>query len=402
MVITCGSCETRFQVADGRIPEKGAWVRCSRCHHRFLVTPSSDGDQEGAGYEDSVPPDAEEPGGSTETDLDNPQFLFDRAEANEDEDPDDLDDETAMQIEGSSTPMPGQDYGQTGWQPPADEDDGRAEPVPKALAPPEDGPDTLAEDFEALEATGSAVAESAGEAEESFADIGVDESGLPDLDDDGEAMESWDTLATGRVPDAPAEGVSSTPPESKGGGWRRSSRDFTPTSPELGVQGPDLESFTLRVLAVIVAVALSVGGVRAVVLHGLGEVGGPETVVANGWQATDLQVFRLRDGSGLPVLVVRGKLYRSGREAPPRVRATLLDQSGRALAEPTPAVLVRLSDDELSPESLSERLAAYNSWARAGAPAIVRGFTVLVPEPSADARRFRLEILPAGSDEKRI
>ena len=149
-------------------------------------------------------------------------------------------------------------------------------------------------------------------------------------------MESWDTLATGRVPDAPAEGVPGAPPESKGRGSKRSRRDFTPTSPEVGVQGPDLESFTLRVLAVIVAVALSAGGVRAVVLHGLGEVGGPDTVVANGWRATDLQVFRLRDGSGLPVLVMRGKLYLGGREAPPRVQATLLDQSGRALAEPPP------------------------------------------------------------------
>ena len=397
MVITCGSCETRFQVADGRIPQKGAWVRCSRCHHRFLVTPSSDGDLEGADYEDSAPPDAEEPGGSTETDLDNPQFLFDRAGADEDEDPDDRDDETAMQIEGSSTPMPGEDYGQTGWEPPADAGDMRAAPVPDALASAEDGPDPLAQEFEALEATGSA-----GEAEDSFAGIGIDVSELPGLDDDGDAMESWDTLATGRVPDAPAEGVPGAPPESKGRGSRRSRRDFTPASPEVGVQGPDLESFTLRVLAVIVAVALSAGGVRAVVLHGLGEVGGPETVVANGWRATDLQVFRLRDGSGLPVLVMRGKLYRGGREAPPRVQATLLDQSGRALAEPTPAVLVRLSDDELSPESLSERLAAYNSWTRAGAPAIVRGFTVLVHEPSADARRFRLEVLPARSDGERI
>ena len=302
MVITCGSCETRFQVADGRIPEKGAWVRCSRCHHRFLVTPSSDGDLEGADYEDSAPPDAEEPGGSTETDLDNPQFLFDRAGADEDEDPDDRDDETAMQIEGSSTPMPGEDYGQTGWEPPADAGDMSAAPVPNALASAEDGPDPLAQEFEALEATGSA-----GEAEDSFAGIGIDVSELPGLDDDGDAMESWDTLATGRVPDAPAEGVPGAPPESKGRGSRRSRRDFTPASPEVGVQGPDLESFTLRVLAVIVAVALSAGGVRAVVLHGLGEVGGPETVVANGWRATDLQVFRLRDGSGLPVLVMRGK-----------------------------------------------------------------------------------------------
>ena len=70
----------------------------------------------------------------------------------------------------------------------------------------------------------------------------------------------------------------------------------------------------------------------------------------------------------------------------------MLDPSGRAVADPTPAVLVRLSDEELTPDALSERLASYQGSARAEAPAIVRGFTILVPEPPPTARRFRLHL----------
>ena len=160
---------------------------------------------------------------------------------------------------------------------------------------------------------------------------------------------------------------------------------------------PDLESFTLRVLAIVVALALSAGGVRAVVLHGMGEVGGPGTVDTNGWQATELQVHRLHDAAGQPVIVIRGKLYRSGREPAPDVQATLLDRSGRGLGEPTSALLVRLKDSELTPDSLSYQLDGYSEWTRARPPSTVQGFTVLVPDPPDNAGRFRLELLPRHS-----
>ena len=139
MVITCASCETRFQVADGRIPEKGAWVRCSRCHHRFLVTPSVDGTSAEPEEQDSAPPEMDEQGATTETDLDNPQFLFDREE--ESSEGGDADDAAAMEIEGSETPMPGQDYGQTGWQDHPDEPEespAPAEPSPSERSHPRD------------------------------------------------------------------------------------------------------------------------------------------------------------------------------------------------------------------------------------------------------------------------
>jgi predicted Zn finger-like uncharacterized protein len=39
MIVTCASCLTKFNLEDSRIPEKGAKVRCSRCHHVFYVVP---------------------------------------------------------------------------------------------------------------------------------------------------------------------------------------------------------------------------------------------------------------------------------------------------------------------------------------------------------------------------
>lgn len=39
MIVTCERCNTRFQLADVRVPEGGARVRCSRCKHAFLVQP---------------------------------------------------------------------------------------------------------------------------------------------------------------------------------------------------------------------------------------------------------------------------------------------------------------------------------------------------------------------------
>jgi hypothetical protein len=315
------------------------------------------------------------------TDLDNPEFLFERAEG--DSEPEDVGDGERMQIEGSSTPMP-EDLAQSGWQ---------ERPAGRELEQ-EAGASTTDSDSE--------MSEGSGVEDESFAgvdaDSDVDASAIPDLDEDGDPLESWDTMGAGKLP-APPPGESAGSPgasafERPAAATKQQDPAPAPSRVELPSKGPDLESFTLRVLAIIVAVVLSAGGVKAVALHGMGEVAGPEAVVENGWQASELQSFRLRDGSGRPVFVVRGKLYRDGRQPPPLVQATLLDQSGRAVADPTAAVLRRLSDDELSPDALSERLVGDDGWTRPRAPAIVRGFTVLVPEPPDGARRFRLDLLP--------
>ena len=39
MIVTCGSCLTKFRLDDSKISTKGTKVRCSRCQHTFLVMP---------------------------------------------------------------------------------------------------------------------------------------------------------------------------------------------------------------------------------------------------------------------------------------------------------------------------------------------------------------------------
>lgn len=387
MVITCASCETRFQVADGRIPVKGAWVRCSRCHHRFLVTPSSDADASQPEYEDSA---LEESGGSTETDLDNPQFLFERNETPPAEAGDSVD---SLQLEGTATPAPPRRERPS----PDGADLALGDEDPLAGLDAEIDEEREGDSFEAL--TPPLGQDDLGSAEQSFAGIAADEcptkgagkgpdlSSLPDLDD--EPDDSWDTMTAMEVPSSAGSSAFDRAESAP----KRESSAPSPAAPELSPRRADLESFTLRVLAVVVAVALSAGGVRAVALHGLGEVAGPETVESDGWQAAELEAYNLRDDSGRPVLVVRGKLYRNGRAAPPRVLATLLDPSGRPIGDATAAALVRLDDEELSPTALGQRLVGYDDWVRSEIPAIVRGFTVLVPEPPLRARRYRLELV---------
>lgn len=39
MIVTCGSCLTKFRLDDHKISTKGTKVRCSRCQHISLVIP---------------------------------------------------------------------------------------------------------------------------------------------------------------------------------------------------------------------------------------------------------------------------------------------------------------------------------------------------------------------------
>jgi predicted Zn finger-like uncharacterized protein len=58
IVVQCPSCQARFHLAQERIPEKGARVRCSRCEHRFYVTSSGDV-TEAKPRKEKAPPDTE-------------------------------------------------------------------------------------------------------------------------------------------------------------------------------------------------------------------------------------------------------------------------------------------------------------------------------------------------------
>ncbi len=42
IVVQCPGCSARFSLAKDRVPKKGARVRCSRCQHRFYVSPDGE------------------------------------------------------------------------------------------------------------------------------------------------------------------------------------------------------------------------------------------------------------------------------------------------------------------------------------------------------------------------
>jgi hypothetical protein len=93
------------------------------------------------------------------------------------------------------------------------------------------------------------------------------------------------------------------------------------------------------------------------------------------------------------VLVVRGALRGSGAAPAPDVRLELRDASGRPLAAPTFAAPVRLAGADLSPAALSRGLEAGFGAARHRSIRTPSGFTLLVPDPPAEARSFRVRLI---------
>jgi hypothetical protein len=148
----------------------------------------------------------------------------------------------------------------------------------------------------------------------------------------------------------------------------------------------------VRASAVALGLLLCSAGLRVLVTHGTGTPPGPEVVRANGWMATEVEARHLRDELGRRVLVLRGNLIPEGPQAAPRLETTLLDAAGNPLPIDAFAVLKRLERQELTPRVLSGWLA--NGAGPPPARGPVTGFTVLVPDPPGDARRFRVDLLP--------
>jgi hypothetical protein len=166
---------------------------------------------------------------------------------------------------------------------------------------------------------------------------------------------------------------------------------------EADLMGGRLTERLLRIAAIAAGLFLAVAGVSAMATHGLGHEPGPETLQGAGWVATDIEALQLRDASERLVLVLRGLLLPQGGGPPPVITARLLDDKGVAIGPPHRGVLMRLGKPELSPRAISAALAPGATFPDPGAKG-TNGFTVLIPDPAPDARRFEIDLLGARSE----
>jgi predicted Zn finger-like uncharacterized protein len=169
---------------------------------------------------------------------------------------------------------------------------------------------------------------------------------------------------------------------------KRRGREAAPFDPE----APSSLGTILRVAACLVGVALLAGTLRGLQMQREASAKIPEAEQSAGWTATDVETFVARDSLGVRVLVVRGNLFPNGPASPPEVEVSLLESDGRRVGEPQRAWLERLDDAEIAPDELSVRLAS-ESGEISGAGPQVTGFTALLPDPPARARRVQVTLL---------
>ena len=145
--------------------------------------------------------------------------------------------------------------------------------------------------------------------------------------------------------------------------------------------------------------ALLGGAVRGLRLQREANLGAPAVEQAAGWVAADVETFVARDSTGARVLVVRGNLFPDGAAPPPEVEVSLLETDGARVGTPSRAWLQRLDDAEIAPDRLAIRLAS-NAGELSGMGPQITGFTALLPDPPARARRISIE-LSAGKAAQR-
>ena len=427
MIIDCESCGTRFNLADGQVPPQGARVRCSKCHHRFHVMPPMDADPEptpeevpgppdagppDAGPPDAGPPDAGHPdagppaasppaagppnagrpgggspdrgrrgagrpgaaAGGDDPDLDNPEFLFDPKE--------EADAGLARdEVEFSEV----------------EEDLSEPDSTPSLGTTPEDHADVREQVF-GLEPDQELSRRRPDDDAPPVEEPAAKRKEMPSRSA-ADTLDDWD--ATPELDNAGEDGRSTPPPPAPLSGSDRVARASAAPPPRLpeDADGSSVASraagAAVRTTAVAIGVLLVLGGVRLLLSHGVGARPGPDVVRAHGWTATDIEARHVEDELGRRVLVLRGALIPEGPGRPPRVQTTLLDELGKpVMAEPV-SVLERLEGAALAPEAVGNLLrAGAEGFRRRAGP--VSGFTVLIPGPPEAARRFRLDLLPAG------
>ncbi len=430
MTVECENCKTRFHVADARIPAKGARVRCSRCHHRFHITPSyAPPKQQRAPAQGS----AAEPvlGGEAareQDQLDNPEFLFDKPEAE------------PKQPARVRRPEPAEAETQL-------DQPGLAEP-PEAITPPpppeervvesggmtaqellDDGvPDLPTGRFELGGSLGEPNSEIGSGEEVSSAtarallgvDLDVDDSSEPlaplvparpskpafaeiaaiaaELgEDEDSSFADWDPLAT---PSTAATGATTTaaprttklfPDPPRAQALAKPKRRAEPEAPVFDPEAAGPAALILRVAAMSVGLALLAAAGRLLWLQRDSQAAAPEVVQAAGWVAADLETFLARSADGERVVVVRGNLFPEGSAPPPAVEVRLLGADGEPLVESHRTWLERIDDAEVAPDRLSLRLAAAGGEIGAIGQ-LVTGFTAVIPDPPPGVRRVEVAL----------
>lgn len=355
MVVVCKNCETRFNLPDEKIPPGGAKVRCSRCEHAFHVDPPGplEARPSPGRPEDTDTGRPEEPAPFREdSDLEHPEFLFGVDE----------DDEAAGKSEEGVLGGAASDDFDLGE---IDEPPPELGTIDADLSPPDDGLQLVSE-VEARE-------------QES---------------EDSEPGDSWDPFDDGLATPPPLRAREPIPVRS---GQGFAEQEFERADASEGEEKAAPAARAKRrgpgrlapLLATVVGVFLIVGGLRALKLYAIDHEPGPPSVRTTGWIATDIHAMYVRDASGRRVLVVRGNLASDGSTRTPKVWATLLDADGEALGSSVSGLMTRLEVAELGPEALKRR---FDSPARSRIIGRIKGFTVLIPDPSEEARRYRVEL----------
>ena len=356
MVVVCKNCDTRFNLPDEKIPAKGAKVRCSRCEHAFHVDPPRPPEARPSPGrpEDTELARPEEPSPVLEdSDLENPEFLFGV---------DEEDEEAGKPEEGilGAAPSEGFDLGNLGEPQP------ELGSVDADLSPP--GGLELVSEVEAR-----------------------------DREQESEASEpgdSWDPFDDGLATPPPMRSPEPIPVRS-GQGFAEEAFERADAFEGEAAAAPAARAKRrgpgrlAPFLATVVGVFLIVGGLRALKLYAIDHVPGPPTVRTTGWIATEIHATHVRDASGRRVLVVRGNLSSDGSTRTPKVWATLLDADGEVVGSSVSGLMTRLEGAALAPEALMRRL---DSPGRSRITGRTRGFTVLIPDPSEEARRYRVEL----------
>lgn len=464
MIVQCENCETRFHVADARIPEKGARVRCSRCHHRFHITPSSGASGGPSPAGDVSARSQARGGEPREDDeLDNPEFLFDgesgersasrpapratrtasagksaprEPEPSEASEPAEaaphvpeppppptpapaLEErvvsttgKTAQEMLDAGAPNLGPRTGPVEFAPAMEERASDSDDTRSRFFLGEDSPPAKPETTPSLRPAKAKPAKTPPPAPEVEAAFGGS------LGDEEEGDAGWDSLTRSDEPvnvfeagasfglvtetAAPAAPASHTP----------ATVFDQPDLPEANTkkrQAPKVKTFDpeatspvatiARVAACLVGAALLAGTVRGLSMQREARAAIEESQQGAGWTAADIETFVARDSLGERVLVVRGNLYPEGAPPPPEVEVTLLEGNGERVGESRRAWLERLDDAEIAPDELTVRLAS-DSGEISGMGPQVTGFTALLPDPPARARRVQVT-LSAGKQPAR-